>query len=308
MKILRTPDDRFANLPDYPFVPHYVELPDAEFGQIRMHYLDEGPRDADVVLCLHGQGCWSYMFRKMIPILLAAGLRVIAPDFIGFGRSDKLPNTQDYTFQKHVDWLTIFLQGLRLREINAYLFDWGGFFGLRIAAEQPDIFQRIALSNTNLPHGDSPGRNWFIKWRAEQFALPKFPQGEMVNDGVRHKLDQATIDAFDAPYPDETYKTGPRRFPMILPITARSCVTGKRRGLGETRRVAETRAGPVLRRLQGNRHGSRATPRAYTRMRRSEPLSDRGRRFLHRRGPAGRARTPRGGVRGGLDPQFAQRV
>ena len=220
MSILRTPDERFSALPDYAFAPHYVELPDPEFRQLRMHYVDEGPRDRDVVLCLHGQGCWSYIFRKMIPILVGAGLRVIAPDFIGFGRSDKLPDTQHYTFQKHVDWLTAFLRQMNLQDINAYLFDWGGFFGLRIAAEQPDMFRTIALSNTNLPHGDSPGRGWFIKWRAEQFAMPKFPQGEMVNDGVRHKLDQATIAAFDAPYPDETYKTGPRRFPMILPISA----------------------------------------------------------------------------------------
>lgn len=220
MNILRTPDERFSDLPDYAFVPHYAELPDAEFRQLRMHYVDEGPRDGDVVLCLHGQGCWSYIFRKMIPVLVGAGLRVIAPDFIGFGRSDKLPHTRDYTFQKHVDWLTAFLRHMKLRDINAYLFDWGGFFGLRIAAEHPDIFRTITLSHTNLPHGDSPGRGWFINWRAKQFALPKFPQGEMVNEGVHHKLDQAIINAFDAPYPDETYKTGPRRFPMILPISA----------------------------------------------------------------------------------------
>ena len=217
-RILRTPDERFESLPDYSFPPHYAELADADFGTLRMHYLDEGPRDGRVLLLMHGQGCWSYIFRHMIPRLCASGHRVIAPDFIGFGRSDKLPDTDDYTFQKHVDWLTAFLRQMGFSNIDAYLFDWGGFFGLRIAAENPGLFRRIALSNTQLPTGNAPGREWFINWRAEQFALPSFPQGEMVNDGVHHKLSPETIAAFDAPYPDESFKTGPRRFPMILPI------------------------------------------------------------------------------------------
>jgi haloalkane dehalogenase len=216
--VLRTPEERFASLPDYAFAPHYARVPDTEFGSLRMHYLDEGPRDGSIVLLLHGQGCWSYIFRHLIPVLTAAGHRVIAPDFIGFGRSDKLPSTEDYTFQKHVDWLTAYLRAMKFSGIDAYLFDWGGFFGLRIAAEQPDVFNRIALSNTQLPTGNAPGRDWFKKWRAEQFAMPKFPQGEMVNDGVKHKLTATTIAAFDAPYPDERYKAAPRRFPMILPI------------------------------------------------------------------------------------------
>ncbi len=218
-KILRTPDERFDRLPDYSFEPHYVDLPDADFGSLRLHYVDEGPRNGKIILLLHGQGCWSYIFRHMIPVLVAAGHRVIAPDFIGFGRSDKLPNTDDYTFEKHVAWLTTFMQSMNFTEITAYLFDWGGFFGLRIAAENPHFFGKIALSNTQLPIGNAPGREWFINWRAEQFALPRFPQGEMVNDGVRNKLSPETISAYDAPYVDETYKTGPRRFPMILPIS-----------------------------------------------------------------------------------------
>ena len=217
--ILRTPDERFDNLPGYPFAPHYLELEDADFGSLRMHYLDEGPADGNIVLLLHGQGCWSYIFRDMIPVLTAAGHRVIAPDFIGFGRSDKLPSTEDYSFEKHVGWLKAFLNALKLEDIDAYLFDWGGFFGLRIAGDEPQRFSRIALSNTQLPTGDAPGAEWFINWRAEQFAMPKFPQGEMVDDGAYKSLDRETIDAFDAPYLDENYKTGPRRFPMILPIS-----------------------------------------------------------------------------------------
>ena len=216
--LIRTPEDRFDGLPGYDFPPHYLGIPDARFGTLRMHYLDEGPASAPVILLLHGQGCWSYLYRRMIPQLVAAGFRTIAPDYIGFGRSDKLPATGDYSFQAHVDWLVAFLQALELRDVTGYLFDWGGFFGLRIAAEHPEVFGRIVLSNTNLPTGRGSGTEWFVRWREQQFALPEFPQGEMVNDGVVHKLSPEVIAAYDAPYPDESFKTGPRRFPMILPI------------------------------------------------------------------------------------------
>lgn len=219
MKIIRTPDERFENLPGYAFDPHYVEIPDAQFGTLRTHYLDEGPRDGPTVLLLHGQGCWSYMYRRVIPILVDAGYHVIAPDYIGFGRSDKLPRTEDYTFDKHLGWLVSFFSALDLSGVTAMMFDWGGFFGLRIAAEHPEFFDRMVLSNTHLPKGDSEGREWFINWRNQQFALPKFPQGEMVDDGAHFKLAPGIIAAFDAPYPDESYKTGPRRFPMILPVS-----------------------------------------------------------------------------------------
>lgn len=215
---MRTPDERFRNLPEYDFAPHYVEVPDERFGSLRMHYVDEGRPDAPVVLLLHGQGSWAYLYRRMIPPLVTAGFRVVAPDYVGFGRSDKLPATDDYSFQRHIDWLKAFLDAMKFRDVTAYLFDWGGYFALRIAAERPDIFGRLVLSNTMLPTGQGSGRAWFIKWREEQFALPRFPQGEMVNDGVVKKLRPEIIAAFDAPYPDESYKTGPRRFPMILPI------------------------------------------------------------------------------------------
>lgn len=218
MNILRTPDSRFENLPEYDFAPHYLEVPDARFGNLRMHYVDEGPRNAPAILLLHGQGSWAYLYRRMIPLLVADGYRVVAPDYIGFGRSDKLPSTEDYSFQTHIDWLIHFLRSMRLVDVTAYLFDWGGFFGLRIAAGHPEFFNRLILSNTMLPTGQGAGRDWFVRWREQQFALPKFPQGEMVNEGVVHKLRPEIIAAFDAPYPDERYKTGPRRFPMILPI------------------------------------------------------------------------------------------
>lgn len=219
MTPLRTPDERFLNLPGYGYAAHYLDVPDPRYGSLRMHYLDEGPSRGPVILLLHGQGCWSYGYRNFIPPLVAAGFRVIAPDYIGFGRSDKLRDTGHYNFQGHLDWLTAFFAGLGLHDMTAYLFDWGGFFGLRLAAERPGLFGRLVLSNTTLPTGqEGSGRDWFIKWREQQFALPQFPQGEMVNSGVVHKLAPEIIAAYDAPYPDEAHKTGPRRFPMILPI------------------------------------------------------------------------------------------
>jgi haloalkane dehalogenase len=219
MNIICTPDERFTNLPEYDFQPHYMDLPDAQFGHLRMHYLDEGPSDGRPIILLHGQGCWAYMFRHMIPLITDAGYRVICPDYIGFGRSDKLPDTEHYSFNKHVGWLKSFFFKLRLSHSDFFMFDWGGFFGLRIAAEEPAFFNRIALSNTQLPTGNSPGREWFINWRTEQFAMPRFPQGEMVNEGSRKIMPPEIIAAFDSPYPEESFKTGPRRFPMILPIT-----------------------------------------------------------------------------------------
>jgi haloalkane dehalogenase len=216
---LRTPDERFRNLPGFPFAPRYLEVPDARYGHLRMHYLDEGPRGAPVILLLHGQGTWSYGYRAFVPTLCAAGFRVIAPDYIGFGRSDKLRDPEHYSFQSHLDWLSAFFNGLGLGAVTAYLFDWGGFFGLRLAAEHPEWFGRLVLSNTMLPLGaGGSGREWFLKWREQQFAMPRFPQGEMVNAGVARKLLPEIIAAYDAAYPDESYKTGPRRFPMILPI------------------------------------------------------------------------------------------
>ena len=219
MQTLRTPDERFINLPDYDFEPHYLEVPDDRFGPLRMHYLDEGERTAPVILLTPSQGCWVYIYRKLIPLLTKAGFRTIAPDYIGFGRSDKLPKCEDYSFQRHIDWLKSFLNQMDVRDATGFLFDWGGFLGLRIAAEEPHYFARLVLLNTQLPTGDpSPGHKWFRNWREEMLAKESFPQGDMVNSGVTTPLTPAEIAAYDAPYPDESYKTGPRRFPVILPI------------------------------------------------------------------------------------------
>jgi haloalkane dehalogenase len=219
MRALRTPDDRFLNLPDYDFEPHYAEVPDDRYGALRMHYLDEGDPDAPTVLLTPTQGSWVYIYRRMIPLLTAAGFRALAPDYIGFGRSDKLAREEDYSFQRHIDWLKAFMDHVELKDATGFLFDWGGFFGLRLAAEQPRRFARLVCLNTHLPTGDpSPGHAWFRNWRAEMLAKDSFPQGEMVNSGVVEPLTPAEIAAYDAPYPEESFKTGPRRFPMILPI------------------------------------------------------------------------------------------
>lgn len=218
--ILRTPDDCFTDLPAYAFEPHYLEVPDDRYGPLRMHYLDEGDRDAPVVLLTPTQGAWVYLYRHMIPLLVDAGLRVIAPDYIGFGRSDKLPREDDYSFQRHINWLKSLLNQLEVRDATGFLFDWGGFLGLRLAAEEPQYFARLICLNTQLPTGDpSSGHAWFRNWREEMLALARFPQGEMIATGlVRKKLTAEEIAAYDAPYPELKYLTGPRRFPIILPI------------------------------------------------------------------------------------------
>lgn len=214
MEILRTPDERFANLPGYPFEPHYVGV-----GGLRMHYLDEGPRDADPVLLLHGEPSWSYLYRKMIPILAAAGHRAIAPDLIGFGRSDKPASREDYTYQQHVDWLAGLITTLDLHTITLVCQDWGGLLGLRIAAEHEARFARIVAANTFLPTGDThPGRS-FLAWQQFSQRTPIFHAGEIVKRGCVSQLTPEIIAAYDAPFPDERYVAGARQFPLLVPIT-----------------------------------------------------------------------------------------
>ncbi|MEC9375281.1 MAG: haloalkane dehalogenase [Pseudomonadota bacterium] len=219
MKVLRTAEKHFSGLPDYDFKPNYLSVPDKHYGDLRMHYLDEGEPSAPVVLLTPTQGSWVYMYRHMIPLLVNAGLRVVVPDYIGFGRSDKLPRESDYSFQNHIDWLKSFFNQLEIQNATGFLYDWGGFLGLRIAAEEPHYFAGLVALNTQLPTGGpSEGHTWFRSWRKEMLAKTSFPQGEMVASGVHTKLSAEVIAAYDAPYPEESYKSGPRRFPMILPI------------------------------------------------------------------------------------------
>ncbi len=186
MESLRTPDERFASLPGYAFAPHYAEVGDAASeAALRMHYLDEGPREAAPVLLLHGEPSWSYLYRKMIPGLVAAGHRVIAPDLIGFGRSDKPTAREDYTYQRHVDWVRALLLALDLRDITLFCQDWGGLIGLRLAAEHEDRFARIVASNTSLPTGDTHPGEAFLAWQRFSQETPTFSPGFHRADGDR---------------------------------------------------------------------------------------------------------------------------
>lgn len=220
MEVKRTPEERFEGLQDYSYEPHYIEISNGNSGVLRMHYIDEGPRNGHVILCLHGQASWSYLYRNMIPIFVDKGYRVIAPDYIGFGRSDKLVSDADYSYEKNIDWLKSFLSGMKLRSVTGFLFDWGGHFGLRIAVENPEFFNHIILSNTLFPMGDQENSERFVQWAEQVVKLPVFPISQMVNQGVFNKLTPEIIEAYDAPFPDESFKAGPRSFPMIMPIAS----------------------------------------------------------------------------------------
>ncbi|TMA94580.1 MAG: alpha/beta fold hydrolase [Deltaproteobacteria bacterium] len=198
MESLRTPDDRFAGLPGYPFPPHYIEV-----DGLRVHYVDEGPRGAHPVLCLHGEPSWSYLYRKMIPVLVAAGHRVVAPDLIGFGRSDKPVHREDYTYQRHVDWMRGLLLGLDLRDATLVGQDWGGLIGLRLATEHAERFPRIVAANTFLPTGDRPPGEVFLAWRRYSQETPNFHVGGIVKGGCVTELSDEVVAAYDAPFPDD---------------------------------------------------------------------------------------------------------
>lgn len=231
MEILRTPDERFANLPGYPFEPHYAEV-----DGLRIHYLDEGPPDADPVLLLHGEPSWSYLYRKMIHLLATAGHRTIAPDLVGFGRSDKPASREDYTYQHHVDWLTGLLLALDLRNITLLCHDWGGLLGLRIAAEHEDRFARIVAANTFLPTGDTRPSRAFLAWQLYSQRTPAFRASDIVKRGCVSQLAPEIIAAYDAPFPDERYVAGARQFPLLVPTTPDNPATTPNRRAWETLR------------------------------------------------------------------------
>ncbi|RME81301.1 MAG: alpha/beta fold hydrolase [Caldilineae bacterium] len=219
MEILRTPDHRFANLPDYPFTPHYVEVPDGEGGALRIHYVDEGDPGAPPVLLMHGEPSWSYLYRKMIPPLAAAGYRAVAPDLVGFGRSDKPARQEDYTYQRHVDWMSAWLHALDLRDITLFAQDWGGLIGLRLLAAEPERFVRVAAANTGLPTGDHPMPRAFKVWQRFVQRSSDFVISRIIDQGTVNSLPDEVKAAYDAPFPDERYKAGARIFPMLVPVS-----------------------------------------------------------------------------------------
>ncbi|HEX9038515.1 MAG TPA: haloalkane dehalogenase [Ktedonobacterales bacterium] len=214
MDLLRTPDARFDNLPGYPFAPHYLTV-----EGIRVHYVDEGPRDGAPVLLLHGEPSWSFLYRKMIPVITAAGYRAIALDLVGFGRSDKPAAREDYTYQLHVDWMRGALEGLDLREVTLVGQDWGGLIGLRLVAEHPERFARVVAANTALPTGDQPMPRAFHAWREASQSGAALDVGNVVRQGCATELAPEVVAAYDAPFPDERYKAGARQFPLLVPIT-----------------------------------------------------------------------------------------
>ena len=214
MNILRTPDERFADLPGYPFAPHYVDV-----DGVRIHHIDEGPRDGQVVLMLHGEPSWSYLYRKMVAPVVAAGHRVVAPDLVGFGRSDKPAARDDYSFARHVAWIGGTIEALDLRGITLVCQDWGGLIGLRLVAEMEDRFARVVAANTFLPTGDQEPGEAFRAWQQYSQTVPDFHVGGIVKGGCVAELPADVIAAYDAPFPDDTYKAGARQFPTLVPTT-----------------------------------------------------------------------------------------
>jgi len=243
MKALRTPDERFQELADYTFQPHYLQVDDTEGGDLRIHYVDEGPRDANPVLMLHGEPSWSYLYRHMISGFVAKGHRAVAPDLVGFGRSDKPSERSDYTYERHVLWMGDWLRAVDLRNITLFCQDWGGLIGLRLWAEMPDRFDRIVVANTALPTGDQPLGDTFENWRKFSQEVPVFPAGGILKGGTVRPMSDHTIAAYDAPFPDESYKAGARQFPMLVPASPADPASEPNRKAWEVIRRLET---PVL--------------------------------------------------------------
>ena len=224
MKLIRTPDAHFANLPDFPFAPNYVTLGDG----IRVHYLDEGPRDGPIVLLLHGEPSWCYLWRHMIPLLVAGGCRVLAPDLVGFGRSDKPVAKAAYSYSGQVAWMREWIEGLGLSKMVLGCQDWGSLIGLRLVAEMPERFAGVVLANGGLPEGQVPPRAYAI-WRAFARYSPVFPIGKIVAKGTRRALSPAEIAAYDAPFPTRASKAGPRAYPPLVPFAGNIEVPAQQR-------------------------------------------------------------------------------
>lgn len=221
MEILRTPDDRFADLTGWGFEPHYTTITDAGSATpIRLHHIDEGPADANPVLCMHGEPSWSYLYRTMVPVLTAAGNRVVCPDLVGFGRSDKPAERSEYTYANHVAWMSDWLVANDLHNITLVCQDWGGLIGLRLVAAFPDRFDRVVAANTFLPTGDGTPSKAFLAWREYSQATPVFDSGRIVSGGTANNpLPDEIIAAYNAPFPDQTYTAGARQFPTLVPIS-----------------------------------------------------------------------------------------
>lgn len=215
MRILRTDEARFANLPDYPFTPNYLQV---EPG-LRMHFVDEGPADAAPVIMLHGEPSWSYLYRHMIPAVSEAGHRVLAPDLIGFGKSDKPADVSDYSYDNHMTWLTRWVDDLNLQNITLVCQNWGSLLGLRLAAEHHRRFSRIIVGNGMLPTGDRPAPAVFRAWKAFASHSPWFPIARIIQLGTERALNADEMAAYEAPFPSAEFKAGARAFPALVPVS-----------------------------------------------------------------------------------------
>jgi haloalkane dehalogenase len=214
VEVLRTPEERFAGQPDFPYEPRYVEVD----GGLRVACVEDGPADGETVLLLHGEPSWSFLYRRMIPVLASAGLRVIVPDLVGFGRSDKPARQEDYSYARHVGWLAEALFGaLDLRAVTLVGQDWGGLLGLRLLGEHPGRFARVVAANTGLPTGDAPMSEAFLAWQRFAATATAFDVGRVVQNGTVTELPPEVVAAYDAPFPDDRYKAGARVFPSLVP-------------------------------------------------------------------------------------------
>lgn len=218
MDVLRTPDSRFEGLIDWPYAPQYRDVTDADGTRLRIHYVDEGPRDGAPVLLMHGEPSWAYLYRHIIKGLVERGYRAIAPDLIGFGRSDKPAKRTDYTYERHVDWMSQWLTALDLKGLTLFCQDWGGLIGLRLVAAFPERFEGLVIANTGLPTGGGI-TDGFKAWLEFSQNVPQMPIGMLLNGGSVRQLSDAEVAAYDAPFPDETYKEGARQFPTLVPVT-----------------------------------------------------------------------------------------
>jgi len=221
MDVLRTPESAFAALPNWPYEPVYTDVTAHDGTTLRVHHVDVGPSDAsETILCMHGEPTWAYLYRTMIPVFVAAGHRVIAPDLVGFGRSDKPTKMTDHTYERHVDWMSQWLLANNLHNLTLVCQDWGGLIGLRVAMALPQRFARIVVANTGLPTGDPEPNEAFLKWREFSQKADPFPTSVIVQGGCTSKpLAPGVMAAYDAPFPSEEYKAGPKIMPSLVPAS-----------------------------------------------------------------------------------------
>lgn len=219
MEILRTPESCFADLPDFPWQPTYREITDSQGHALRIASIEAGPADGPCVLLMHGEPSWSFLYRFMIAKLVEGGCRVVAPDLVGFGRSDKPAATSDYTYARHVEWMSRWFEAAELSDVTLFCQDWGGLIGLRLVAAYPERFARVVTANTFLPTGDRPAGPAFDAWKQFSQTVPVFPVGQIIQRATVRKLSDAEVAAYDAPYPEERFKAGARIFPALVPVT-----------------------------------------------------------------------------------------